>query len=206
VLWQQAPSTAAFELTYEGEERSMTIEELGPEWTPDEMRGWVRRGLDGLSWVQVAALRREEFRADALAELARGRKLLLDGQGLVRSPSAGPLVADAGYDPAVLEHVTVLKLSEFEAELLGGLEEESLRRLGVPELVVTLGSQGALVLDRTGLAHVPGRPVEPAVDPTGAGDAFGAAYLVARADGNGPVGAARRACGIVADLLSGGLR
>jgi sugar/nucleoside kinase (ribokinase family) len=206
VLWRQAPSTAAFEMTYDGEERSMTVDELGPEWTLDEIRDWVVRGLAGTDWVQVAALRREEFSPDALAELARGRKLLLDGQGLVRPPSAGPLVADAAYDPALLEHVTVLKLSEFEAGLLGGLGEESLRRFGVPELVVTLGSQGALVLDRTGLAHVPGRPVEPAGDPTGAGDAFGIAYVAARADGNGPVGAARRACGLVADLLSGRLR
>jgi sugar/nucleoside kinase (ribokinase family) len=184
----------------------MTVDELGPEWRPEEMRGWVARGLDGAGWVQVAALRRKEFRPDALVELARGRKLLLDGQGLVRAPSPGALVTDADYDAAVLEHVTVLKLSEFEAGLLGGLEEESLRRFGVPELVVTLGSQGALVLDRTGLQHVPGRPVEPTADPTGAGDAFGAAYLVARADGNGPVGAARRACGVVADLLSGRLK
>ena len=61
-------------------------------------------------------------------------------------------------------------------------------------------------LGRNGLQHVPGRPVEPVGDPTGAGDAFGAAYLVARADGNGPVGAARRASGVVADLLSGRLR
>ena len=184
----------------------MTIEELGPEWSPEEMRGWVTRRLDGSAWVQVAALRREEFRPAALAELARGRKLMLDGRGLVRSPSPGQLVTDAEYDPSVLEHVAVLKLSEFEAELLGGTEEESLRRLGVPELVVTLGSRGALVLDRLGLTRVPGRLVERAVDPTGAGDAFGAAYLVARADGNGPVGAARRVCGIVADLLSGRLR
>jgi sugar/nucleoside kinase (ribokinase family) len=203
VLWHESPSTAAFELTYEGEERSMTMEELGPEWSREEMHDWVARSVDGAGWVQVAALRREEFRPEALAELARGRKLLLDGQGLVRAPSPGPLASDADYDPAVLEHVTVLKLSEFEAELLGGLEEEPLRRFGVPELLVTLGSRGALVLDRHGLQHVPGRPVEPVGDPTGAGDAFGAAYLVARADGNGPVGAARRACGVVADLLAG---
>lgn len=206
VLWQEAPTTAAFELAYAGEERSMTMEAIGPEWSAEEMGGWVARGLAGVDWVQVAALRRGEFGPEALAELARGRKLLLDGQGLVRAASTGPLVSDAVYDPAVLEHVTVLKLSEFEAELLGGVDEATLRRFGVPEVVVTLGSRGALVFDRSGLEHVPARPVEPGVDPTGAGDAFGAGYLVARAAGNGPVGAARRASGVVADLLTGGLR
>lgn len=181
----------------------MTVEALGPEWTVDEARDWVARGLEGAGWVQVAALRREEFSAEVLAELARGRRLMLDGQGLVRSAATGPLVVDAEYDPAVLEPVSILKLSEFEAKLLGGLEEVALRRLGVPEIVVTLGSRGALVLDRNGLEQVPTRPIDADVDPTGAGDAFGAAYLVARADGGGPVGAARRACALAADLLAG---
>jgi len=185
----------------------MTVDGLGPEWTPEDMRDWVGRGLDGAGWVQVAALRRGEFSAPALAELARGRRVLLDGQGLVRPAAAGPLEQDADYDAAVLEHVSVLKLSESEAELLaGGVEEQALRGLGVPEVVVTLGSRGALVLDRTGVEHVPGRPVDPSRDPTGAGDAFGAAYIAARADGNGPAGAARRAAGLVADLLAGRFR
>ena len=184
----------------------MTVPELGAEWTPDEVREWVAPGLGGVEWVQVAPLRRGEFPPETLAELARGRKLLLDGQGLVRPPRTGPLEPDADFDATVLRPVTVLKLSEYEAELLGGIDETSLRAFGVPEVIVTLGSRGALVLDRRGLTEVPGRPVQPTVDPTGAGDAFGAAYLVARADGNGPVGAARFACGITSDLLSGRLR
>jgi len=203
VLWRPAPSTAAFEIVYAGEEREMTVEKLGPSWTVAEVADWVARGLARAEWVQVAALQRDEFPAGTLAELARGRRLMLDGQGLVRPPATGPLRPDAGYDSAVLEHVAILKLSEFEADLLGGLDEESLRGLGVPEVVVTLGSRGALVLERGRVEHVPGRPVEPVVDPTGAGDAFGAAYLAARATGNSPVGAARRASGLVADLLSG---
>jgi sugar/nucleoside kinase (ribokinase family) len=207
VLWRESESTAAFEIDYEGEERRMTVEALGPEWTREEIRDWVGRGLDGARWIQVAALRRNEFSAETVAELARGRRVLLDGQGLVRPAVTGPLEPDADFDRAVLEHVSVLKLSEPEAELLaGGTEEEALRGLGVPEVVVTLGSRGAIVLDRTGLEHVPGRPVDPADDPTGAGDAFGAAYLASRADGNGPAGAARRAAGVVADLLSARFR
>ena len=207
VLWRESASTAAFQIDYEGEERRMTVDGLGPEWTPDEIREWVARGLEGADWVQVAALRRDEFSPAALAELARGRRVLLDGQGLVRPAATGPLEQDADYDEAVLEQVSVLKLSEPEAELLaGGLEQDALRGLGVPEVVVTLGSRGALVLDRTGLEHVPGRAVEPAGDPTGAGDAFGAAYMASRADGNGPAGAARRAAGLVADLLAGRFR
>jgi sugar/nucleoside kinase (ribokinase family) len=206
VLWRPSAATAAFEIAYDGEERAMTVEALGDDWTPAEVRDWVAPGLAGVDWVQVAGLRRGEFPPETLAELARGRKLLVDGQGLVRPAETGPLAPDADFDPAVLRHVAVLKLSEPEAELLGGVDEASLRALGVPEVIVTLGSRGALVLDRGGLTEVPGRRVEPAVDPTGAGDAFGAAYLVTRAGGNGPVGAARFACGFTADLLAGRVR
>lgn len=207
VLWRESESTAAFGMVYEGEERRMTVDALGPEWTAEEIRDWVGRGLNGAGWVQVAALRRDEFPAATLAELARGRRVLLDAQGLVRVPATGPLEQDADFDAAVLEHVSALKLSEAEAELVaGGVEESALRGLGIPEVVVTLGSRGALVLDRTGLEHVPGRAVALAGDPTGAGDAFSAAYLAARADGNGPAGAARRAAGLVADLLAGRFR
>jgi sugar/nucleoside kinase (ribokinase family) len=207
VLWRESQSTAGFRIDYDGEERSMTVDALGPEWTVEEIRDWVARGLDGAGWVQVAALRRGEFSPEALAELARGRRVLLDGQGLVRPPATGLLEPNADYDGAVLDNVSVLKLSEVEAQLLaGGLDEEALRTLGVTEVVVTLGSRGAVVLDRSGLEHVPGRPVKPAGDPTGAGDAFGAAYMASRSDGNGPAGAARRAAGLVADLLAGRFR
>jgi sugar/nucleoside kinase (ribokinase family) len=46
---------------------------------------------------------------------------------------------------------------------------------------------------------VPARDI--ARDPTGAGDAFGAAYLASRAEGHAPVSAARRATAVVAAVL-----
>jgi len=52
------------------------------------------------------------------------------------------------------------------------------------------------------LERVPARPLDDEVDPTGAGDAFMAAYLVSRSSGYAPVPAARRASEIVADVLS----
>ena len=109
---------------------------------------------------------------------------------------------NADYDPALLEHVSILKLAEEEAMLVaGGTDERSLRALGVPEVVVTLGSRGAIVL-ADGLAeHVRARPV--VADPTGAGDFFAAAYLAARAGGAAPLGAARRATAVAGDILAG---
>jgi sugar/nucleoside kinase (ribokinase family) len=85
--------------------------------------------------------------------------------------------------------------------LVGEPTEDALRELGVPEVLVTLGSRGSLVFADGRLVAVPARPVDGEVDPTGAGDAFSAAYLVARAAGNAPVPAAGRATAVVAGLL-----
>jgi sugar/nucleoside kinase (ribokinase family) len=98
----------------------------------------------------------------------------------------------------VLRHVTVLKLAEAEAEVLGG--EERLRTLGVPEVVVTLGSRGALLLTGGRRDLVPVRRIE-SDDPTGAGDAFLAGYVWARAAGHRPLSAARHAASTAARAL-----
>ena len=120
--------------------------------------------------------------------------MLFDGQGLVRRPELGPLQLDADFDPAVLEHVSILKLAEEEAAVLGGVEG-----LDVPEIVVTLGSRGSIVYAGGVETHVPARPLPR--DPTGAGDAFAIAYLAGRAAGHAPAAAARRATAVVGATL-----
>ena len=204
VRWRQAASTAAFGIDYQGEKRQMVVDALGDSWTPDDARGWVADALRGVAWLHVAPLSRSDFPPETLAELTRGRRLSLDGQGLVRSPTTGPMHEDADYDPAILEHVSILKLSEDEAQLLlGGVDERSLRLLQVPEVVVTLGSRGAIVFV-DGLAdRVPARPAPETAELTGSGDMFAAVYLASRASGHAPVAAAHRATAVVADLLSG---
>ncbi|MDX6489237.1 MAG: hypothetical protein QOK13_1852, partial [Gaiellaceae bacterium] len=140
-------------------------------------------------------------------ELARGRRVSFDGQGLVRRPEVGPLRLDAEFDPDVLRNVSILKLAEEEARVLvGELDAASLAELGVAEVVVTLGSRGSLVLAGGRLERVTARPFKGRVDPTGAGDAFAAAYLAGRASGQSPVASARRATALVGGLLGGRTR
>jgi sugar/nucleoside kinase (ribokinase family) len=153
--------------------------------------------------VHVAPLARTDFSAETIAELARGRRISLDGQGLARVPECGPLKLDDAFDRDILRHVSILKLAEEEARVLvGEPEEAALRALDVPEVVVTLGRRGSIVFANDRLEHVPARHVEGTVDPTGAGDAYAAGYLAARASGQSPVSAARRATDLVASLLS----
>jgi sugar/nucleoside kinase (ribokinase family) len=202
VLWRAGDATAAFSFRYEGDRRRMIVDAIGPTWTRSDLYG-----LDRVEWVHVGALARTDFPAETLAALARGRRVSFDGQGLTRPATTGPLELDGGYDPDVLRHVSILKLAEEEARVLvGDPDEDALRSLGVPEVVVTLGSQGSLVLAAGRLEHVAASAATGEVDPTGAGDAFAAAYLVSRAAGHGPRAAARRASGAVAGLLGRRLR
>lgn len=201
VYWEPAEHTAAFALRHAGARRETEIVELGDPWTPADARGWVRRALGRIEWVQIGALARSDFPAATLAALASGRRLALDAQGLARPGRVGPVRHDGEFDRDVLRHVSVLKLAEEEvASVAGSAGPGALRRLGVPEVVVTFGAGGCLVVTRAVAEQVPVRPVQTR-DATGAGDAFLAAYVSGRATGHSPVSAARRANGLVADLL-----
>jgi sugar/nucleoside kinase (ribokinase family) len=191
--WLPAPTTTRFDIRYHGEEREMSIGDPGSPWTVADAQAIGRA-----EWVQVGGLTRGDFPADVLAALARDRRLALDGQALVRPAVTGPLVLDADFDPAVLRHLTVLKLNEVEVAALGG-EEEAVA-LGVPELLLTHGSTGALLICRGVREQIPVRRID-TDNPTGAGDAFLAAYAWSRAAGHRPVSAARHAATTAARVL-----
>jgi sugar/nucleoside kinase (ribokinase family) len=190
VRYVPGTSTATFSFSYDGDHRTMEIEALGDAWAPDDLPQ-----LPPFRWVHVAALSRHEFPAATLAALARNRRVSLDGQGLVRAPEVGPLRLDNDFDPDVLRHVWVLKLAEDEAEVIGDPTA-----LGVRELLITQGSRGSTVHWGARSEFVRAHPIS--ADPTGAGDAFSVAYVVARNAGFAPPGAARRATAVVAAMLA----
>jgi ribokinase len=93
---------------------------------------------------------------------------------------------------AVLEKVHLLTPNQSEAKMLTGIPAHTLggaeaagRALldkGVRTVIITLGAQGALIVEPDETTHVEGVPVD-AVDATGAGDAFTAGLAVALAEG-----------------------
>jgi sugar/nucleoside kinase (ribokinase family) len=197
-----AGETTSFSFSYDADgNREMRVETIGEPWSEGDE---PERALRRVEWVHAAPLLRDDISADTLERLARRRRVLLDAHGLVRARKVGPLTLDADFDSALLRHVSILKLSEDEAQaILGGGRLEELRGLGVPEVVVTFGVGGSLVLTRDAAVQVLARPARG--DPTGAGDAFSIAYLSARAGGHRPVSAARRASALVTALLSNSL-
>lgn len=194
-----AVHTAGFDHAYEDESRTTTVTSIGDPWTPGDTVH-----LDpAVTWVHVAPLLRSDFPAETLAALAGdGRRLSLDAQGLVREARLGPLQQNADFHPATLAAVSVLKLSEEEARIVGSgkFDAETAASLGVEEVLVTLGSRGEDVWIRGAATHVPTTPVL-GVETTGAGDAFMVSYVVARSDGASPIVAAREASALVSRML-----
>jgi sugar/nucleoside kinase (ribokinase family) len=198
-----AGETTSFSFRYDvGGNREMRVETIGEPWREGDE---PERALRRVEWVHVAPLLRDDFPPETLERIARRRRLLLDGQGLVRARRVGPLALDPDFDRSLLRHVSILKLAEEEARaILGGAELEELRELGVPEIVVTFGAAGSLVVTRDAAVRLTARPAPG--DPTGAGDAFSVAYLGARAEGHRPTSAARRASALVTALLTAAAR
>ncbi|MGE5689858.1 MAG: carbohydrate kinase family protein [Pseudomonadota bacterium] len=199
VEWLPAERTYRYRFDYRGSRREMTVEDVAEPWRPGPWLDLLRP----YDAVHVGALAVGEFPAETVAALARGRRVVsLDGQGLVRAAATGPLRLEPHADPAILRHVSILKLSEEEATaLVGGTDAASLRGLGVPEVLVTHGDRGSTVHFHDTEEHVPALAVH-AADPTGAGDAFAVAYLVSRTSHLAPGAAARRATSVVAELLA----
>ena len=198
VIWRESGTTTAYSFHYEGDRRIMSQDAVGEPWSPEDA---VAAAGDA-GWVHVGALVRTDFPPESLAALAEGRRLLVDAQGLVRTASLGPLHTDGEVGDA-LRHVAILKLNDEEAEtLVGSADPEQLRALGVPDVILTLGSLGSIVITGDTIQRIAAKEIAGEVDPTGAGDTFSAGYLVARAAGADPIEAARAATETVSAFLA----
>ncbi|MCR8573015.1 ribokinase [Streptomyces sp. Isolate_219] len=129
----------------------------------------------------------ESVRAAASAAEQAGTRVVLN-------PSPAPT---ADLAPELLSVADPLVVNEHEARQLSGLSDgtpaewaQALRDRGARSVVVTLGGDGALVLDADGAENVPGVRVK-AVDTTGAGDAFTGALATRLARGDALPEAAR---------------
>lgn len=203
VAWRPASETAEYILSYDPKysQRTLSVSTLGEPWRSDELKRWVLPALAGCELVHAGALNASDFSADTLAVLSEHHRLSLDGQGLVRPARKGPVTLEHPDSLELLKHVSVLKLSEEEAAVLGvEPAAESMAALRVPELVLTMGDRGALILAGGAVVEIRAELVT-AHETTGTGDGFIACYLHARLSGASASDAGTFAARAVAAML-----
>ncbi len=144
----------------------------------------VRRSEGAFSAAEVVLTQLEIPVEAAEAAMACGRAR---GATTILNPApARPLPA------SVLRSVDILTPNQSEAKVLTGRSPDreiapeemahDLIKLGVQQVVMTLGEQGALIVNAASSKHIPAIHV-PVVDTTGAGDAFNAGIATALAFG-----------------------
>jgi len=165
--------TTRFEITYLGDERTMKLLSRAGEI---KLRPHYE-GFDGIYLGPIAW----EIDLDSIKRLTKESvKLLLDPQGLMRTIDESGFIRLRRLDLKI-PGLWILRISREEAEILAGSSKltkiiNHLRRLRAEIMILTLGGEGALILHGSKIIKVPCYPVR-VIDPTGAGDVFGGAFL-----------------------------
>ncbi|HZB75331.1 MAG TPA: PfkB family carbohydrate kinase [Solirubrobacteraceae bacterium] len=169
---------------------------LAPEDLPNDVLA-----ADGHLHLVGYALLRPGSRPAALEAMARARAR---GMTVSVDPSSSALLSDAFLDDC--EDAQLLLPNASEAHALTGesAPERAARALAgrVGEVVVKLGPEGALWTNGEEVLRAAAVPFKSAIDSTGAGDAFAAGLLHARASGASTAESLAAACKLAAEAVA----
>lgn len=139
----------------------------------------------------LGSLLNDDFSTEVVKYLSTKGRISIDAQGYLREVRGEAVHAIDWADKLeILSHTDIIKVNEHEMEVITGLTDphEAALRLaewGVKEVLVTLGSEGSLILAEGKFYDIPAyKPCE-IVDATGCGDTYSAGYLWCRAQGMG---------------------
>ncbi len=117
----------------------------------------------------------------AALEFAKEKGLLISYDPNYRAPLWKDEETAINGMKSILKYVDIIKISDEETKLLTGVEgeieaSEELIKLGIKNVIVTMGAKGALIRNKEGYIYTKAHDV-PVVDTTGAGDSFMGGFL-----------------------------
>lgn len=141
------------------------------------------------SWYHFGPLLAGDIDESAIAAAAARGHVSLDVQGCIRKV-LGTQVVYHHWEHAdrILPLVTTLKANYEEARLLTGQKRikdciRYLERFDIKEIIITLGSHGAVIRTTGKSTYIPAFFVKSPMDTTGCGDTFMAGYCYSRLRG-----------------------
>jgi sugar/nucleoside kinase (ribokinase family) len=127
-----------------------------------------------------------DMTTDLIRVLAKQGKVSLDVQGFLRKVEDEKVIPIDWADKLeALPYISMLKANEHEMEVLTGQTDprigaKMLADWGVSEVIITLGSQGSILLHDDVFYTIPAYVPQAVVDATGCGDTYMAGYLSQR--------------------------
>lgn len=144
------------------------------------------------SVFHLGSLLADDFSLQVIESLAGRGEVSVDSQGYLREVRGEKVYAvDWKEKREALRHIDVLKVNEYEMEVLTGHNDAhdaalQLAEWGVKEVCVTLGNYGSVILEDNHFYGICAYPPLRVVDATGCGDTYSTGYLYMRSRGANP--------------------
>lgn len=205
--------TTVSELIYDREGRKeIRYPSMSPSIGPQD----IPPAYEDCQILYVCPMDNDVLPEDLAGVVAKGQMSAVDlgGYGGVHMSKATrqALTSPADLAREVASHFDIVKASDEDAAAIFGRCDvehaaRSLLACGPEVVVITQGSEGALVCSAQGLRHVPVVPSN-VKDTTGGGDAFMAGFLLEYLRSSDPLRAAQWGCATAAYVIeqSGGVR
>ena len=140
-------------------------------------------------YIVLGSLLADDFPLEVIQYLSTRGTLVVDAQGYLREVRGEKVYAiDWKEKREALKYIDILKVNEYEAEVLTGTAHlhkaaETLASWGVKEVLLTQGSFGSTLLADGQFYDIPAYEPLNIVDATGCGDTFVMGYVYKRAQG-----------------------
>jgi len=143
-------------------------------------------------YIVLGSLLADDFSLDVIKYLSDKGTLVVDAQGYLREVRDENVYAcDWENKIEALKYIDILKVNEYEIEVLTGIKDfqlacKKLHEWGVKEVLLTLGSYGSIIYANDTFYDIPAYNPINVCDATGCGDTYVMAYVFKRVQGAKP--------------------
>ena len=153
-------------------------------------------------YICLGSLLADDFPLDVVKELSKHGSIAMDAQGYLREVRGEKVYpCDWNNKLEFFKYIDILKVNEHEVRILTGKEDlhEGAKQLadwGIKEVLLTLGSEGSIILKDGKYYDIPAYKPKRVTDATGCGDTFTMGYVYKRVRGADPLEAGKFAAAI----------